>query len=497
MSKSKSNKKYQTRNSVFPLAFVSRLEHIEKFSQLSTDDKFMVARFIWLGLSSKRDHHVHEEFKSYSYTERNEIFGNKARFEKLNEDIKFVETKPWSNKNKNGQEGATIAYKLTTPYTAQLESFLSNSTAQYILISGDNKRILTPPRPVLSIAKDRKIASDWSSANKSLYLGRVPINIYSIETLIEKLTILINKNVSNELINLNARQLKSVRKIIRDAQHILVILHERSDETGFLLQQYREIGSGRICGFGGIHLQYVKRVLRFAALDKLVDIDIENCHYAILNQWSKRYGFNSDAIEDYLLNKKLVRNEIATTIGITIEQVKKCLLSVVYGSRTMEIENAAIPEIIGLKNAIKLYKNKRFMSIAKDVYLAAKTIIDVQKKESSGGYRVRNMAGKFYDVAESEELSKWELQHEGVYLNRLDRGLLAHLLQGVEVMALKSCIEMHSEIVVLAQHDGFTCLNAVDIEATEKAIRNATSGFELKLTQKPINFDSDNLEKYI
>ncbi len=47
---------------------------------------------------------------------------------------------------------------------------------------------------------------------------------------------------------------------------------------------------------------------------------------------------------------------------------------------------------------------------------------------------------------------------------------LAHLIQGVEALALLTCIERHPGEIVLVQHDGFTAAKPLDVAALELAI---------------------------
>lgn len=74
--------------------------------------------------------------------------------------------------------------------------------------------------------------------------------------------------------------------------------------------------------------------------------------------------------------------------------------------------------------------------------------------------------------------------------------LLAHLLQGVEALALRTCVEAAPDDVVLLQHDGFTAKRVLDISMLEEAMRIAT-GFNLTLDKKVLKPDLNEFKERI
>ena len=62
------------------------------------------------------------------------------------------------------------------------------------------------------------------------------------------------------------------------------------------------------------------------------------------------------------------------------------------------------------------------------------------------------------------------------------------LIQGVEALALLTCIERHPGEIVLVQHDGFTAAKPLYVAALEQAIQTAT-GYALTLEEKLVQPD--------
>ena len=249
---------------------------------------------------------------------------------------------------------------------------------------------------------------------------------------------------------------------------IIRMAHTDVAGLGRVLHRYMESDSGRLYALGGASLQNAPAVIRQAALSGRWDYDVENCHFAIAAQMAEKAGCQCVAIEHYMANKKDVRKEIAATIGISISQTKTCLLAVMYGARTTTWHENAIPQAIGDK-ARALCTLPLFANIADDVARARVAILKHHKLNRQGG--LVNAFGKSIKADAHTPEQR-----------------LAHLIQGVEALALRTCIERHPGEIVLVQHDGFTASNPLDVAALELAIQEAT-GYALTLEEKPVRPD--------
>ena len=169
--------------------------------------------------------------------------------------------------------------------------------------------------------------------------------------------------------------------------------------------------------------------------------------------------------------------QIATAIGISIDQTKTCLLAVMYGARTSTWHENAIPETVGRDAAKRLNDLPLFTNIVADVKRAGAAILAHNKPNRQGG--LVNVFGKSMPVQEKDgakvKKKTWSK-------------LLAHLIQGVEALALRTCVASHPGEIVLVQHDGFTAAKPLDVAALEQAIQTAT-GYALKLEEELVQPD--------
>ena len=220
-----------------------------------------------------------------------------------------------------------------------------------------------------------------------------------------------------------------------------------------------------------VNLQTSQRQVRFAALHGLWDYDIENCHYSILQQMAQKAGHECDSITYYLENKSKVRRELAEEFGVTVTQIKKVLLALVYGASLSEDPNAAIPDALGSVDiAEAVYAHPFFNSLAKDIAAARSTILKKVKVFRGG---IKNKRGLVMKVKKKKA-----------------RHLLAHLLQGVEAEALNAAHDLYADKIHLIQHDGFTATTPdLNIAAIEKAIFDATKYRLTVALDERIDFD--------
>ena len=245
---------------------------------------------------------------------------------------------------------------------------------------------------------------------------------------------------------------------------------------GSLIMQYQEATSGRLYG-QGVHLQNVMKEVRNAALVGMYDYDIENCHFALLDQMAAIAGYVCEAIRTYLTSKKYTRNKIASDVGITIKEAKTCLLAMVYGAENSNWYGAAIPAAIGQDKAQILYKHSLFNALKSDVEQARKAIIAGARKH--GGNYINAM-------------------EKGIPTSLPERKVLAHLLQGMEARILNVIGKMHSENLVLLQHDGWVTKKPINVEMTENRIYEET-GMKVELSEGIIGqdqFESINVQNY-
>ena len=127
--------------------------------------------------------------------------------------------------------------------------------------------------------------------------------------------------------------------------------------------------SGRLYA-QGVSLQVAPRDIKRTALNGQWEYDIENAHFDIFTQMAAAHGLDCPHIRHYTTNKQAVRSMLACELGLTIDQVKACLLSAMYGARASERGANAIPHAIGQEKSRALYRHPIFRDILTEIRIA-------------------------------------------------------------------------------------------------------------------------------
>lgn len=254
-------------------------------------------------------------------------------------------------------------------------------------------------------------------------------------------------------------------------QEVLGLVHLARNERwpGSILTRYEESASGRQYATGTPNLQNCRRVTRQAALDGFYDLDIENCHFDILDQMAERCGYVCTEIRAYLKDKKPRRRAMAEMFGITEGQAKTAFITLIYGARFSVRDEDALPKLLGSATRA-VYQHLPFKALKDDIAGARKAILKAQPVTRQ---TITNDRCLTIDIREANDLQQ-----------------LAHLLQGVESVALEAACRLYPEQVILLQHDGFSSTTRLDTKRIEEAILAAT-GYRLKVEQKAITVDLD------
>ena len=226
------------------------------------------------------------------------------------------------------------------------------------------------------------------------------------------------------------------RRIVSAMQLIHMASVNSRLPSGQIIQSYIETNSGRLYG-QDIHLQTLPREIKEAALSGQYDYDFENCHYAILSQIAIRYGVDTPFINDYLANKKQIRKRLASSIDVSIDKLKSCLIALIYGASIELKPKLALSDELGIEKLAKLVRNRIFNGLHKDIKAARSAVLRNYQHNCS----VINEMGKRLNCKKSKS------------------SLLAHILQGYEAKMLNIVINMYGNEITLLQHDGFTSPN--------------------------------------
>jgi len=253
----------------------------------------------------------------------------------------------------------------------------------------------------------------------------------------------------------------------RDQASIMLDIAKRSGVPGYVIPiKYHESTAGRLYAEGGANLQNCVSEVRRAALKGCYDVDIENCHFALLDQLARKLGQPVPSISDYLTRKKAVRNEIALAAGIRVDEAKVALLALLFGA-SLDKQDGELADTLGTEVLERLKACELLRGLASDLNKVRKVVIDHYRNQSQKAAVIVNDAGR--EISTSEPV----------------RQQLAHILQGAESVALEAMIDDLRGNIALLQHDGITVYEKPNLPSLEGVIEEAT-GFSLRLSAEAL-----------
>ena len=458
-----------------PESFIKALQKgIKGYQDWSEKQQWHMAKLVWEEGLKRREHRRKDGHITIGYQELERHFG-RGGFAKMNTALDiFDATTNWHwREGSQSKRNATRAYRLTDHVSTLKEQYLKpRKDALTRLIYLDNRdgfrALKSAPNSIAAKEDDDDFgvtATAWRNAKP---INRIPVDLNLLKELYEYLGRMLKpKNLAQGDIFLMAdvedieRRLEWVGQLIKLAQTDVA-------DRGFIIHRYAECKTGRLYA-SGVSLQTAPRLIRKAALHGLWDYDIENCHFAIFDQLAAKYGYGALAVRDYLNRKQQVREGIATRVGIKVEQAKMVLLALMFGARTTERPENAIPREIGLAAAKKLYRDSEFSAIVNDVKLGRDVILKAWPKRHS---TLLNDMNKPVKLTARPEVK------------------MAHIIQGIEAKAIRTAISTSPDEIVLLMHDGFVSTRPVDVALVERKMFEAT-GYRLQLSGGVIDLSPD------
>lgn len=432
------------------------------FRRLSDRHQRMMAIYIFNEGTPRRMHRIFEDFSTFHYRELERDFG-RGEFSRINNQLGIFEVTPNWHFMKNSstylQHTATKGYRLTEQVARIRASYLKprfKGLTRLVMENGNIQR--TAPNPI----DTKNGGGAWRNAK---VLNKIPVDVAVLRGIHSHLCHFQREKMQTDLFASPTR--RNTAYLIDSIEKLLDMARTDVAGRGYILHRYKPSDSGRLYA-KGLSLQSIPKEIRQAALHGLHEYDFENCHYAIFAQMADAYGHNCQAIKHYVANKHQVREGIAHRVGISVNAAKKCLLAIMYGARTTEWHENAIPSVIG-NQAANLYRDKEFAGIASDIKAGRRTIIDGWPKRRT---TLLNDMGQRIRFDESAEK------------------VLAHLIQGVEAKALRAAIDLNPDDVVLLMHDGFITTRLIDASAVQALVAERT-GYDLPLSYEHIEIPPD------
>lgn len=455
------------------------------FASLREKERRGLASFVWAMYANTIPHKSQRvDLTPIHWEAKKAIFGSAARFDEINRKLGWFEKElegvkgKWASGWELTAHGREVASRFFSTLLSNLPS--QNSEYKYGLIDAAGKPFRTPrnafrsvtatgskcrfPRGIISSLveiKTQNLRDLCLSAESWLKGDPFPEHL---QWLIDHWT---------EYKRCYGQQ-KANARVIRasnQAKVMLEIAQQRKGEGTFVPTIYTESKAGRLYAMGNVNLQRCVGEARRLALQGCYDVDIENCHWSLLSQMAKRIGIDTPRISYYLNNKKLLRNEIAQFAGITIDDAKFVLISIIYGAvlqcrssfDKFDHKKNAIEAKLGREVVEKLASHPVLKNLLNDLKAGRRGVVDYYKGQTrKKGEVVVNNAGR--EIANSYSETK----------------ILSHILQGAESEAMLVMIEEIKDSIVLLQHDGATVKVKPDLGELERRIQDKT-GFSLSL----------------
>lgn len=406
-------------------------DNVEGFSNLPWKYQFNFAKLAFKVLRKRHKHIRYENYASITYQELRSKFGRK--FIEINKKLGLFDiTDDWSKRDKYTR-GVRLTDKMQTVMTAYYEC---NQPLSELINSGGNY-MRSLPKSVFDDSVNITFRKNTSE------IVTLAVNFTQLNHLINYLIAV--KNVPN----------LNVKDTLQEARMIKKNCHTTVAGEHNLILRYGETRTGRLRGKNVFHLQGVRNAITDACLHGLPKYDIENCHWVIFRSFALRINIQLPAVDNYIANKKAIREQIARDIGIDIKIVKGCLIALMYGAKQVEWYKAAIPKAIiakgtpneiqyeeGMEKVRLLYSHPVYSAIAAEVGLARPEILAQWPNRTQRRYIT--------------EMGKRILSSED------ERTIMAWLLQGVEAKMLYIAIDIYRNQWALLKYDGFTTFTKID-----------------------------------
>lgn len=465
-------------NYIIPVDLLNYFQsHIVNFNLEAIEHQRELVKMVWLGNTKPRQHHHFEGAISFSHKELDNAFGRNG-FKGINERLEFFRVSSnWasgidSENPKRHTKGYWLTDRVNLIWQDYLKKYYKNTTN---LVMANGKIQKTILDAVAAQDMQGKTTTAWGNTSM---MNRVKVDLDMLESVKFSFTTIrddwwVGRTRTDQ--STNDSELEIVERSINSISQIIKMAVADLGDYGYVPHRYVEAASGRLYA-NGINLQTAPTVVKQAALNGLWEYDFSNCHFDIIMQMARKYGYECKAINDYMANKQATRQIIALQAGITEVQAKTCLLAVMFGAKASTWHENAIPQEIGVEAATRLYRVTLFTGIQSDVVQARKAIVEGWKRTANGS--LTNAFGKAIrgDAKKVEQL--------------------AHIIQGVEAKALQVAIDLYPREIVLLQHDGFAASEQLNRDSIMEKVFEVT-GYQLDLEENIINVDIDELfQKY-
>ena len=488
MHTTRKSKAHQSLTSFFhfrPKGWDEHLSQYPYFSSLLENEKRGLSAFVWAMYANAIPHKSHRvDLTPIHWEAKKSIFGSAARFDEINGMLGWFEKELEGVKGKwaSGWKLTDHGYKVASGFFLEILSKLA--TKYDDLVTGLIDAAGSPYRTPSDAFRSTTATGAKCRFPRNVMSSLVEVNSQNLLDLIVASERWLNgdpfpehlgwlKYHWDEYKRCYGDQKSYSRVLLAGRQaHLMLSLSNSSRNKDALVPTiYSESKAGRLYAMGHVNLQRCVGEVRRLALQGCYDVDIENCHWSLLSQMAIRIGIDTPTISYYLNNKKMVRSDIARFAGITTDDAKFVLISLIYGAvlrcrgsrESFDDKKNAIEAKLGRDVVETLAGHPVLQGLVEDLRKSSRGVVEYYRNQTrkKGGVVV-NDAGREIDGSISK------------------RKILSHILQGAESEAMRVMIEELMGNIVLLQHDGVTVKVKPDLGGLERKIHDRT-GFSLSL----------------
>lgn len=220
---------------------------------------------------------------------------------------------------------------------------------------------------------------------------------------------------------------------------------------------------------GSLNIQQAKRPIRDILLSGigLYDVDINNCHISLLNQYYKMiFGKEHKELDTFCFSYGDTRRQISNESDVRYDLVKQAILSLVYGGtyptnaqiQSLRKELTIVREFEKIygegtertkKELTNLFNSPTMRKIGDTIKEVIEKIY-TENKEQGG-----RIFGRIYD---KKGVATNQYENPAGYISKKDDNahLLSHTLFGMEVLCLHHIIRTeHKDDLISLHHDGW------------------------------------------
>ena len=282
---------------------------------------------------------------------------------------------------------------------------------------------------------------------------------------------------------MNVEKLTEIRNSLTDLRDIA---DSEALPKGKVYQIYYQGDSGRLYTTGNTSIQQMNNIIRPIVMGGLGywDYDVENCHFTLMKHIAEYYGYKKlDSIEEYLVNKSVIRKRLSLLVGEEIHIIKQILLSILYGSSRTIRKGNAVTDLVGGKKQTELNDDAFIDKLYKDIKGLTEFIVDITTT-ATNKHPYLQIYGKktlYYVNIMNKRLAVIDENGRKI----AGRRILAHILQGLEVKILDVIMGHIGKDMKVLIHDGFILQRFVEHKELSKIVKD-NLGIELKFQSIPL-----------